>query len=84
MWVRILKRKKKKNHCSDMVVKTKYDIGDQVWYMSDNKINESDVTGLNICIDKTGKLNIEYTLHFNDKIAEPFLFGTKDELIESL
>lgn len=67
-----------------MVVKTKYDIGDQVWYMSDNKINESDVTGLNICIDKTGHLNIEYTLHFNEKVAEPFLFRTKDELIESL
>lgn len=67
-----------------MTVNTKFNIGDQVWYMSDNRPNESDITGFSISIDETKHLTIEYTLHFNEKIGEQYLFSTKEELIASL
>ena len=67
-----------------MTVNTKFNIGDQVWYMSDNRPNESDITGLSISINESGRPTIEYTLHFNEKIGEAYLFSSKEELIAAL
>jgi hypothetical protein len=65
-------------------VSTKFDIGDKVWYISDNKVNENDITGVSISVDNNELVNVDYTLHFNDKVSENLLFSTKEELIKSL
>jgi len=65
-------------------VSTKFDIGDKVWYISDNKVNENDITGVSISVDNNELVNVDYTLHFNDKVSENLLFLTKEELIKSL
>jgi len=66
-----------------MKVTTKFNIGDVVWYVSDNKVNKLDVTGVVIDVDDTGT-KIEYYLHYDIKLTEEELFKTKEELLESL
>ena len=67
-----------------LLVKTKYNIGDKVWYISNNQVQRSDVTGVHICVEPTGNCKVEYTLHYDWSRAEETLFGSKEELIESL
>lgn len=65
-------------------VNTRFDVGDKVWYISDNKVKETDVTGVSITVDSDENISVEYTLHFNDKISEKLVYSSKEELISSL
>ena len=68
-----------------ILVKTKYNIGDKVWFISDNKVKSLDVTGVSICVESAEGAKVQYILHFNTSwIDEGKLFKTKQELLESL
>jgi len=63
---------------------TKYDLGDKLFFIQENKIVCKEVNS--ICIEKTG---IEYTfrespLYMSFFVKEDSLFKTKEELIASL
>lgn len=66
-----------------MKVKTKYDIGDRVWCISNNKVQNIEVTGFNITVTSEGT-EIIYTLHYDLKYDESKVFDTKEELLKSL
>jgi hypothetical protein len=67
-----------------MEVKTKFDIDDIVFLISNNKVSSQKVTGFAIDVED-GKVEISYSLNFSDsKIDESKLFKTKEELINSL
>lgn len=67
-----------------MEVKTKFDIGDIVFLISNNKVSSQKVTGLAIDVED-GKVEVSYSLTFSEsKIDESKLFKTKEELINSL
>lgn len=67
------------------LVKTKYKIGDQVWYLYDNRVISTDVTGVRISVDSTGKYSAEYILHYDSSwMEEGRLFESKNELLASL
>ena len=66
-------------------VKTKYNIGDKVWYISDNKVQNPDITGVHILVEQTGDIKVGYTLHYESSwIEEERLFRSKKELLEAL
>ena len=67
-----------------VLVKTKYSIGDMVWYISNNRVQALDVTGVRINIESTGECNVEYILHYEWNQPEDKLFKSKKELLESL
>jgi len=67
-----------------MVVTTKYNIGDTVWFISNDKVSTLDITGFNITVD-SGKTVIKYNLHYDvEELEEELLFPTKEELLKSL
>lgn len=69
----------------DFSVKTKYNIGDKVWYISDNKVQNPDITGVHILVEQTGDIKVEYILHYESSwVEEEKLFRSKKELLESL
>lgn len=68
-----------------LMVKTKFDIGDKVWFISDNRVLSLDITGARVCVESTENCKVEYTLHFDSSwVSEDNLFISKKELIESL
>ena len=80
-----------------MDIKTKYDIGQSVFYMSENRVRKGIIKGINIkCQDEVdfvispmGKsVSVFYcveTPHFTDfSVAEYKLFPTKEDLLKSL
>ena len=68
-----------------MVIKTKYNIGDKVFFILDNRIMNWEVTGVGISVeDAGGEPDIFYHLHYDEKRPENKLFRTKKELLESL
>ena len=68
-----------------VLVKTKYNIGDKVWYISSNKVQSLDITGVRVCVEPEEERKVEYILHFNSSwINEDKLFKSKKELLESL
>ena len=69
-----------------MDVSTKYDIGDEVFFMSNNMVARQTVTGVAISIANAGdEAKITYHLHYGDtRVEENKLFKTKKELLESL
>ncbi len=67
-----------------MEVKTKFNIGDIVFLISNNKVSSQKVTGLAIDVED-GKVEVSYSLTFSEsKVDESKLFKTKEELINSL
>ena len=66
-----------------MKVKTKYKIGDEVWYISNNQVKHQKIHGVGISVGAT-VTNIIYTLQGNDKVEESHLFNTKEELLNTL
>lgn len=65
-------------------VKTKYDIGNTVWYIRDNKARYAEITGFSISVE-ANKTEIKYTLHYDSgKVEESLAFPTKEELLKSL
>ena len=67
-----------------VLVKTKYNIGDIVWYISNNKVQSLDVTGVRISVESADECKVEYILHYDWHQPEEKLFRSKTELIESL
>ena len=66
-----------------MVVSSKYNIGDKVWFISDNKVQQTDITGVSIRISKENPV-IVYTLHYGNDISEDRVFAKKEELLKTL
>ena len=71
-----------------MTIETKYNIGDEVWFMFVNKPIKGTVAKIDVDIAKTGDRYIEhYKVEVSDvwycKIGQ-LLFPTKEELIKSL
>lgn len=75
-----------------MTIETKYNIGDEVWFIKDNKVQSLKITQLNVLMSllpKTDgygcKINqvVDYS---NGKtvLAEYECFPTKEELLKSL
>lgn len=71
-----------------MIINAKFNIGDKVWAMVDNRPEELIIYGININIRKSKD---DYTIHIfycisetSNKYPEHSLFATKDELKNSL
>ena len=82
-----------------MIIETKYNIGDEVWFMEDNHAQNGKVTGLRFSCGKgeffgkalshEEKVQVNYFLrgefiHSGCILEEEFLFPTKEELLKSL
>jgi hypothetical protein len=82
-----------------MTIETKYNIGDEVWFLEDNHAQNGVVTGLRfmygkgeffgMLIDHTEIVHTDYFLrgefiHSGCILEERFLFPTKEELLKSL
>ena len=75
-----------------MEIKTKYDIGQRVFFMNDNRVCVGTIEwfdiGFSQRISGEKDMTISYcvkTMYFTDfSVAEDKLFPTKEELIESL
>lgn len=71
-----------------MEIKTKYNIGDWVYFMHENKVHIGVIKKITIHIEKN-KTNTVYSLTDQNNGLElqfgtPFLFLTKEELLKSL
>ena len=71
-----------------MIIETKYDIGDEVWFMWFNKPIKGNIVKIDIDIAKTGDWYIE---HYKVEVDSSWychigqsLFPTKEELLKSL
>lgn len=71
-----------------MTIETKYNVGDEVWFMDDNKPTKGIVVKLDIDVSRKGDWYIEHYkveakgfIHF--KVGQS-LFPTKEELLKSL
>lgn len=82
-----------------MTMETKYDIGQEVWFMGDNHAQSGKITGLRYsygkgeyfgkAISHEGNVYVNYFLrcefiHSGCILEEKFLFPTKEELLKSL
>lgn len=81
-----------------MEIKTKYNIGEKVFYISGNKIVEGTIVSRQIILGEgeyfgkspngSIKKEVEYCIHHHDihltTMPEELLFPTKEELIKSL
>lgn len=76
-----------------MSIKTKYDIGESVWFIRNNKVQNCNVLGIHFrmgqCKDSSGAMSdigtwIRYILGPTWELDEELLFPTKQELLESL
>ena len=61
-----------------MKATTKYDIGDWVWSLRDNRAVRLDVTRVIVSIEGDGLCEVSYSLHYGDgEIPESKLFKTR-------
>ena len=71
-----------------MQIKTKYNIGDKVWVIVNNKPTELLINSIEIFIHDMGQYRIGYSIWYVDKKNEGFeetqVFPTKEELLKSL
>jgi len=66
-------------------VNIKFNIGDRVWLIYENKAVEKTVTMYDVNIDKNKAVSIYYELDYvSEKYYEDRLFPTKEELLKSL
>lgn len=66
-------------------VNTKYNIGDQVWFISSNRVVSQEITGIRVCIESEKDCKVEYNLHYGSTwVSGDKLFNSKKELLESL
>lgn len=69
-----------------MKIETKFNVGDEVWFMCQNRSIQNTITSIRIYIG-SDEYTIEYL--FNDRYGdlwknEKYTFPTKEELIKSL
>lgn len=71
-----------------MIIETKYNIGQEVWLMKENKPTTQVVDFIEIiAASTTSKSFIQYGLKMEgvvERVTENHLFSTKEELIKSL
>ena len=68
-----------------MKATTKYDIGDWVWSLCNNRAVRLDVTRVIVSIEGDGLCEVRYSLHYGDEeIPESKLFKTREELLNTL
>lgn len=71
-----------------MIIETKFNIGDEVWFMKENKPTKKVVNFIEIVTaSTTSKSFIQYGLKMEDtveRVTEKHLFSTKEELLKSL
>ena len=73
-----------------MTIETKYNIGDEVWFMHDNKVKSGTI--IKMCVVVERDINSQYVsksvqygfYNFNYTYIENRLFPTKEELLKSL
>lgn len=66
-----------------MEVNTKFNINDIVWVVSDNKVIQQKVRGIEISVEKK-VITITYSLLNDNTYTETELYKTKQELIDAL
>ena len=66
-----------------MTVKSKFEIGDNVWFVSNNKVHQLKITGVEMYVALEGT-KVKYNLYDNTELEESKVFATKEELLESL
>lgn len=74
-----------------MTIETKYNIGDEVWLMYDNRAVTAQVISMKTIVEElmfgTIIVNIYYrikNIHFDREISEPHIYAAKEELLKSL
>ena len=71
-----------------MIIETKFNIGDEVWFMKENKPTKKVVSFIEIiAASTTSKSFIQYGLKTEgvvERMTEKHLFQTKEELLKSL
>lgn len=77
-----------------MTIETKYNIGDKVWVIVNNKVHHIRIEEIKVSIEKTmiiedGVLSISeyktlYSVGWGDWHKESDIFHTKEELLKSL
>lgn len=71
-----------------MTIETKFNIGDEVWFMKENKPTKKVVDFIEIITaSATSKSFIQYGLKMEgvvERVTEKNLFSTKEELLKSL
>ena len=76
-----------------MQIETKADLGDEIFYMSNNKVKSDTVKYIGIDVvqnkapwtcEDVAQIKIEYQTESTDKVPESLAFLTKEELLNSL
>lgn len=68
-----------------MEIKTKFNVGDEVFYMRDNRVQSGEVRGMEVYIHRSEANVIVYVSPGDSRgYTEDFLFGSKEELLKSL
>jgi hypothetical protein len=67
-----------------MTIETKYNIGDEVVYLNDNKIKEGTIRNISILVYIDNEITIQYKTSNGVYVYEQDLFPTKEELLKSL
>lgn len=73
-----------------MTIETKYNIGDEVWFMHDNKAKRGTIIKIDVSLERdmnsqnVGK-SVQYSIfNFHAPYIGTHLFHTKEELLNSL
>lgn len=66
-----------------MTIETKYNVGDNVWLMHENKARLLTITNIDIHI-LCSEVKTKYILGGKGSYSEAELFATKEELLNSL
>lgn len=74
-----------------MTIETKYNIGDEVWLMYENRAVAAQVISMKVTVEElmfgTIIKNIYYRIknqHFDREISEHRIYASKEELLKSL
>lgn len=70
-----------------MTIETKYNIGDEVWFLSYHYPRKARICGMSIYVTNSGEITLIYSLAEKDVYwhkQERDLFPTKEELLKSL
>lgn len=66
-----------------MRAETKYNVGDIVWYIYNNKVRSRKITGVGITVNDN-IITVTYTLQGDDKVEESGLFKSREDVINAL
>ena len=70
-----------------MTIETKYNIGDEVWFLSYHYPRKARIYGMSLYVSNSGEITLIYSITEKDVYwhkREKDLFPTKEELLKSL